>query len=115
MMVSRHHPRGNGYWRTSESRNSRQQFRGDYFLFELKLYLKHPFFRFSLLVVFAVLVFKPLSWGSAFSIAELGARAAGMGTAFTSVADDGSALFYNPAGIGFQPGTRLQMDNLVVV
>ena len=38
-----------------------------------------------------------------------------MGTAFTSVADDGSALLYNPAGIGFQPGTRLQMDNLVVV
>ena len=53
--------------------------------------------------------------GSAFSIAELGARAAGMGTAFTAVADDGSALFYNPAGIAFQPGMRLQMDNLVVV
>ena len=55
------------------------------------------------------------AWGSAFSIAELGARAAGMGTAFCAVADDGSALLYNPAGIGFQPGTRLQMDNLVVV
>ena len=52
---------------------------------------------------------------SAFAIAELGARAAGMGTAFTSIADDGSALFYNPAGIAFQPGTRMQMDNLVVV
>ena len=52
---------------------------------------------------------------SAFAIAELGARAAGMGTAFTAIADDGSALFYNPAGIAFQPGTRLQMDNLVVV
>ena len=55
------------------------------------------------------------SWGSAFSIAELGARASGMGTAFTSIADDGSALFYNPAGIAFQPGTRFEMDNLVVV
>ncbi len=52
---------------------------------------------------------------SAFSIAELGARAAGMGTAFTSIADDGSALFYNPAGIAFLPGTQMQMDNLVVV
>jgi long-chain fatty acid transport protein len=38
-----------------------------------------------------------------------------MGTAFTSVADDGSALYYNPAGIAFQPGTRFEMDNLVVV
>jgi long-chain fatty acid transport protein len=52
---------------------------------------------------------------SAFSIAELGARASGMGTAFTAVADDSSALYYNPAGIAFQPGIRLEMDNLVVV
>ncbi len=54
-------------------------------------------------------------FGSAFSIAELGARAAGMGTAFIGVADDGSALFYNPAGIAFQPGKHMEMDNLVVV
>jgi long-chain fatty acid transport protein len=38
-----------------------------------------------------------------------------MGTAFTAVADDGSALVYNPAGIAFQPGMQFQMDNLVVV
>ena len=54
-------------------------------------------------------------FGSAFSIAELGARAAGMGTAFIGVADDGSALFFNPAGIAFQPGKHMQMDSLVVV
>src|SRR4051812_1721822 len=53
--------------------------------------------------------------GSAFSISELGARATGMGTAFIATADDGSALFYNPAGIAFQPGTHLQMDSAVVV
>ena len=56
-----------------------------------------------------------LSYGSAFSIAELGVRAAGMGTAFIGVADDGSALFYNPAGIAFQPGGHMQMDNPVVI
>jgi len=44
-----------------------------------------------------------LGWGSAFSIAEQGAKAPGMGTAFTSIADDGSAFYYNPAGIAFQP------------
>jgi long-chain fatty acid transport protein len=38
-----------------------------------------------------------------------------MGTAFTSVADDGSAIYYNPAGIAFQPGTRMEMDAIVVV
>jgi long-chain fatty acid transport protein len=53
--------------------------------------------------------------GSAFSIAELGARAAGMGNAFTSVADDASAVFYNPAGLAFQEGTQFQLDGLVVV
>jgi long-chain fatty acid transport protein len=56
-----------------------------------------------------------LGYGSAFSIAELGTRAAGMGTAFIGTADDGSALFYNPAGIAFQPGTHMEMDATVIV
>jgi len=54
-------------------------------------------------------------FGAAFSIAELGDRAAGMGTAFIATADDGSAMFYNPAGIAFQPGRKMEMDSLVVV
>ena len=54
-------------------------------------------------------------WGSAFSIAEQGAKAAGMATAYTSIADDGSAIYYNPAGIAFQAGTHLQMDAIAVV
>ena len=37
-----------------------------------------------------------------------------MGGAFTSIADDPSALFFNPAGIAFLNGTNLQMDSLVV-
>jgi long-chain fatty acid transport protein len=66
-------------------------------------------------VVFGLTMGAALCYGSAFSIAELGVRAAGMGTAFIAVADDGSALFYNPAGIAFQPGQYLQMDTPVVV
>ena len=54
-------------------------------------------------------------YGSAFSVAELGVRAAGMGTAFIATADDGSAMYYNPAGIAFQPGVHMEMDNTVVV
>jgi long-chain fatty acid transport protein len=57
----------------------------------------------------------PLAFGSAFAINELGARAQGMGGAFTAVADDGSAIFFNPAGISFQKGTFFEMDSLVVV
>lgn len=32
-----------------------------------------------------------------------------------AIADDGSALFYNPAGIAFQKGMRMQMDGLGVI
>lgn len=56
-----------------------------------------------------------LCYGSAFSVSEMGSRAAGMGTAFIATADDGSALFYNPAGIAFQPGAFMEMDSTVVV
>jgi long-chain fatty acid transport protein len=55
------------------------------------------------------------AYGSAFAIGEQGARAAGMGTAFTAVADDGAAIFYNPAGIAFQTGLHMQMDAMAVV
>ena len=41
-------------------------------------------------------------FGSAFSIFENGVRASGMGGAFVAIANDGSATFYNPAGITFQ-------------
>ena len=55
------------------------------------------------------------AYGSAFAINELGVRAMGMGGAFAATADDPSAIFYNPAGIAFQPGTQLQSDLLAVV
>ncbi len=62
----------------------------------------------------SVLLFAGCAWGSAFSILEIGARATGMGGAFVAVASDGSALYYNPAGIAFQDGFRMQMDTLLV-
>jgi long-chain fatty acid transport protein len=68
-----------------------------------------------LLTAALVTGFAGLCSGSAFSVAELGVRAAGMGNAFIATADDGSALFYNPAGIAFQPGTHLEMDTATVV
>lgn len=41
-------------------------------------------------------------FGSGFALYEHGAKAISMGGAFTAIADDGSALFFNPAGIAFQ-------------
>jgi len=54
----------------------------------------------SLVIAFAGLVF-PLRVGAETLVSTaLGARALGMGAAFTSLADDPSAVFHNPAGLG---------------
>jgi long-chain fatty acid transport protein len=43
-----------------------------------------------------------------FSIFAQGAKASGMGLAFTAIADDPSAVFYNPAGLGWQKHFSVQ-------
>ena len=45
-----------------------------------------------------------------FSFYEPSARAAALGGAFTALADDASALFYNPAGLAFLEGFRLKTN-----
>jgi long-chain fatty acid transport protein len=71
--------------------------------------------RFLPLFLLCALCAAPRAWGSAFAINELGVRAQGMAGAFASIADDGSAIFYNPAGMAFQTNTTMEMDTLVVV
>jgi len=51
-----------------------------------------------------------LAAAAGFSIYEAGSRATALGCAFTATADDGSAMFYNPAGISFQQGTNLDVN-----
>ena len=50
-----------------------------------------------------------LSWGAGFALFEAGNKGMGMGGAFTAVADDPSAWFWNPAGMAFQidEGTQI--------
>jgi long-chain fatty acid transport protein len=43
-----------------------------------------------------------------FSVFSQGAKASGMGLAFTAVADDPSAVFFNPAGLGWQKHFSVQ-------
>src|SRR5512142_2790208 len=43
----------------------------------------------------------------------VGSRAAGMGGAFTALADDGSGPFYNPAGIAFVTRSQLSIAGSV--
>ena len=53
----------------------------------------------QILMTAAVLTLLPsLSWGAGFALFEAGNKALGMGGAFTAVADDPSAFFWNPAG-----------------
>jgi long-chain fatty acid transport protein len=47
------------------------------------------------------------AFGNGFSIYEQGAKASGMGGAFTAQADDPSAIYFNPAGIMQLQGTQV--------
>ncbi len=48
---------------------------------------------------------------SGFQLNSQGARAMGMGLAFTAVADDPSAIFFNPAGLGWQKHFEVQVGS----
>ncbi|MEY3903366.1 MAG: hypothetical protein RL189_2672 [Pseudomonadota bacterium] len=65
-------------------------------------------FHYSLFATLAALMPAPLSAGPYnFSDVLVGDRAMGMGGAFTGVADDASALYYNPAGLGYATSSSL--------
>jgi long-chain fatty acid transport protein len=69
----------------------------------------------STLLVAGLLVFGAGSaLGSGFSIYEAGSKATALGCAFTATADDGSALFYNSAGLSFMTGSRAEANAVFV-
>ena len=66
----------------------------------------------STLVVLALAV--SISLGGGYQINEQGARATGMGGAFVARALDGSAIFYNAAGLGFQKGIHVMAGTTLI-
>lgn len=60
------------------------------------------------LAIVGILISGPAS-PSGFQIMTQSARATGMGLAFTGIADDPSAVFFNPAGLGFQEHFSLML------
>lgn len=56
-----------------------------------------------------------LAHASGYAVQNQGARAMGMGNAFTAVADDASAAWYNPAGLAFQDGGSLSVGGQYVM
>ena len=60
-------------------------------------------------VVLVLLFTASTSFAAGFRIPEAGAKAMGMGFAFTAQADDPSAIYFNPAGL-----TQLKGNNIMV-
>jgi long-chain fatty acid transport protein len=56
----------------------------------------------------ALLLIPSMSFGAGFALFEAGARSFAMGGAFAAVADDPSAMFWNPAGLAFQADKGMQ-------
>ncbi len=64
-----------------------------------------------LVVAVAALVLAPaLVWGSGFALFEHGNRGMAMGGAMTAVANDPSAMFWNPAGLALQADKGMQVQ-----
>jgi len=62
-----------------------------------------------LAVLLALLLTASTSFAAGFRLPEAGAKAMGMGFAFTAQADDPSAIYFNPAGL-----TQLEGNNVMV-
>ncbi len=56
-----------------------------------------------------------MAWAGGFMIGEMAARSAGMGSAFTAVADDASAAWHNPAGVAFMPGVQVMAGGDAII
>jgi len=68
----------------------------------VRLRQRVPLPRVLLAVAALVLLIVPPASPSGFQVMTQGAKATGMGLAFAGVADDPSAIFYNPAGMAWQ-------------
>jgi long-chain fatty acid transport protein len=69
-----------------------------------------------ILSVMAVSILCPTLWGGGWNNTLMGARAIAMGAAFAGVADDPSAIYYNPAGLAFQNSRfNLSIDGFYIM
>jgi len=71
--------------------------------------VRRTFYALTLFLLSSVLVFS-----GGFSLNEGGARAVGMGESFVAVADDLSALFYNPGGAAFFEGSGVLVGGFMI-
>ena len=68
----------------------------------------------TLLIVMSFLLSSSLAFGNGLSLNSIGPRALGMGGAFVGLANDASAIYWNPAGLsGQQCGVMLFMTDVI--
>jgi len=67
----------------------------------------------SVVLILALAV--SISFGGGYQLNEHSARAVGMGGAFVARADDGSAIYFNPAGLAFQKGFNLMLGTTMIM
>ncbi|MDT8375883.1 MAG: outer membrane protein transport protein [Mariprofundaceae bacterium] len=68
-----------------------------------------------LMAVFAFGFAAAQAQAAGFQIPEMGVKAMGMGHAFTAVADDPTANWFNPAGLAFQQGHAVTVGGVVIM
>jgi len=68
----------------------------------------HKIIKESLLLIITSTLLCSSGYPAGFMVYNQDAAAAGMGDCFTAIADNGSAVFYNPAGINQLEGTQLR-------
>jgi len=71
--------------------------------------------RFSILIIMLFAWLQTVQAGG-FQIGEMATRSTGMGSAFTAVADDASAAWYNPAGVAFMnSGAQVMIGGAAII
>ncbi len=71
--------------------------------------------RFWIVVLALLLIPSSLAFASGFQLNEVGARAMGMGGAFTAKANDLSAMYFNPAGLAQQSGFGAYLGGTMIL
>lgn len=66
--------------------------------------------RFGVSLVLFVALVPGMAWASGYEYPENGAKGLAQGGAFAADPTDGTALYYNPAGLADQTGTRVLLD-----
>jgi long-chain fatty acid transport protein len=70
--------------------------------------------RFLSFVLVPFLCASSIASAGGFQLNEHGAKATGMAGAFVAQSNDGSAIYFNPAGLAFQPGTNILGGTILI-